>query len=287
MRDPLDRFYTLPSLAKSLCTLVKSLELPPVDCIIEPSAGNGVFLDAINDTSLYPELDVYGSDIDPVDPRVTQADFLTVNIDVEYSHYNSLLFIGNPPFGKQASMAVKFFNKCASSDKTKVIAMILPRSFRKPYIQKRLHLNFHLIHDHEIESALFTMNHENIKVPCIFQVWELREKQRQLPEKQYPAAWYRFISRPDSYKLELDDTDNKGNLVCIRRVGRQCGHTCTFSSLHKLLSPQSHYYIKCLDGVEAGDVSNYLNQCEWPDNNTTGPKSISKQEIITNLNSMR
>ena len=57
----------------------------------------------------------------------------------------SIAVIGNPPFGKNSSLAVKFFNHSAQFADT--IAFIVPRTFRKNSLVNRLNENFHLIYE--------------------------------------------------------------------------------------------------------------------------------------------
>ena len=75
--------------------------------------------------------------------------FLTSNIisdQLQHKYtprYKSCLTIGNPPFGKNSSLAISFFNKAAEfSD---IIAFILPQTFSKDSVKNRLNLSFFLI----------------------------------------------------------------------------------------------------------------------------------------------
>jgi len=60
-----------------------------------------------------------------------------------------------------------------------------------------------------------------------------------------------------------------------------------FSSIlnsSKSPSKESHYFIKLSDKYEPGDLVEEFNKFEWPKNNTTGPRSISKAEMIVKIN---
>ena len=125
----LDQFYTKPEAVDRV--------LPLIDCslfdyVVEPSAGAGDFLRRL------PKATRVGIDLEPADPEIKKGDFF----DFKPATTENVLTIGNPPFGKNSSLAVKFFNHAASfSD---FIAFIVPRTFRKPSIINRLHQNFHL-----------------------------------------------------------------------------------------------------------------------------------------------
>ena len=77
------------------------------------------------------------------------------------------LVIGNPPFGRSSSTAIKFFNKAAVfSD---CIAFILPRTFKRVSVQNRLDLNFSLIYteDLPLKPCSFT---PKMNAKCCFQI---------------------------------------------------------------------------------------------------------------------
>ena len=57
------------------------------------------------------------------------------------------LVVGNPPFGKISSIAIKFFNK--SAEYADCIAFIIPRTFKRVSVQNKLNLNFHLMYNED------------------------------------------------------------------------------------------------------------------------------------------
>lgn len=71
----------------------------------------------------------------------------------------NILVIGNPPFGKVCSIAIKFFNH--SANWAKIIAFIIPRTFRHASVQNKLNKMFHLTYDEDVLTK-----------PCCFQIWE-------------------------------------------------------------------------------------------------------------------
>lgn len=126
--------------------------------IIEPSAGAGAFL------SFLPTHAV-GVDIFPLREDILREDFLKMSIARDSSL--KTLVIGNPPFGIRGSLALKFIAKAATFADT--IAFILPRSFCKPSLQNKVHLNFHLEHEHEVNHFELPTG-EEVKVSCVFQI---------------------------------------------------------------------------------------------------------------------
>lgn len=244
----LDKFYTKPHIVSECISKFEewtSSKIENYDFILEPSAGSGFFLDQLpNHTQAI--------DIFPEDKRIVQGDFL------ETFFFEPGLVIGNPPFGKNSSLAVKFFNHAAGF--ADLIAFILPRTFEKTSIQDRLDLNFHLIGQLEIGPDAFLSDGTDYDVPCVFQVWERRS-----------------IKRNKTQKLFCDDFDFS---TCdnadfsFQRVGVNAGRIK--DSLN--VSKSSHYFIK---GNNKG-VRDIFEKLEFSDEKlrTAGNPSISKSEII-------
>jgi hypothetical protein len=124
-----DQYYTKVSVASDCMNTFLSLYQEDY-FFCEPSVGAGAFYNILpNDKRI-------GFDIDPpsgVD--CIKTDFLTVDISgyINREKTNNIVTIGNPPFGKNASTAIKFMNKC--SEFSKIIAFILPKTFKKDSIK--------------------------------------------------------------------------------------------------------------------------------------------------------
>ena len=163
-KSPLDQFYTKPSIVDGVLQMI---DCSRYDTVIEPSAGAGDFFKRL------PSSARIGIDLQPAAPGIEEGDFLKFKPDTT----GSILTIGNPPFGKNSSLAVKFFNHAATfSD---CIAFIVPRTFRKPTIINRLNPNFHLIKQELLPlDAFYTPTEESYSVPTVFQVWQFREDPR-------------------------------------------------------------------------------------------------------------
>ena len=98
----LDQFYTTDHVAKQcLSTLFKHINIDEYDYHLEPSAGTGAFYKYLSSTKRI------GLDIEPKHEGVQTMDFLTYSPLQAYRY----LVVGNPPFGRISSLAIKFFNK--------------------------------------------------------------------------------------------------------------------------------------------------------------------------------
>ena len=116
----------------------KYINISKDDLIIEPSAGNGSFIESIkkitNNYKFY--------DLEPENKEIIKQDFLNFNFSDVKQEYKNIHIIGNPPFGRQASLAIKFIKKCCLFSKS--ISFILPKSFKKDSMKKHFSNNFHL-----------------------------------------------------------------------------------------------------------------------------------------------
>lgn len=162
-KHELDKFYTKTEIAE-LC--LSHLNLKEYDIIIEPSAGAGAFSNLIENCYTY--------DIHPENNTITQADWLLLN--KEQFLNKKCLVIGNPPFGNNGSLALKFIKESAKFAQT--IAFILPKGFKKSSVKERVPTNYHLIREIDLPSDSFTLVGANYAVPCVFQIWERKNYER-------------------------------------------------------------------------------------------------------------
>lgn len=263
-RTTLDKYYTAPHIVE-LCTKLfkQNIEFSESDLCIEPSAGNGSFITSIK--SLFDTYYFY--DIKPEHPEVIEQDFLTSDFSEFTSGKNVKIHtIGNPPFGRQSSLAIKFIKKtCLFAD---TISFILPRSFKKDSMKKHFEKHFHLKVEIDLPDGSFIVNGNPHSVPCVFQIWEKREYERPLPEVLKPVG-FKFVK-----KNEVPD-------VSFRRVGVYAGK---FSQDIDNKSPQSHYFIKLLDSEITLETLEKMNSLNFKNkDDTVAARSISKQELIKEL----
>jgi predicted RNA methylase len=266
-RDTIDKYYTKSSVAKQCCDIFKQYVKinPEIDVIIEPSAGNGSFIPFLSplcDTFLF-------FDIEPESPLIVKQDYLLinpislVNRDTLTKHHA----IGNPPFGRQSSSAIKFIKKSAEFCNT--ISFILPNSFKKESMQKHFPEYFHLIFQCDLEKNSFIIGDRPKDVPCVFQIWEKKSFKRQLPSKLVPAI-FDFVKKDENPDISF------------RRVGVNAGKIEIENLIEK--SKESHYFIKFHNFINKVIIIEKMKKIQYETNNTVGPKSISKQELIHAIN---
>lgn len=260
-RNSIDKYYTKDIVVELCLNLVKTyIQINYNDLIIEPSAGNGAFIAGIK--SLISNFKFY--DLEPADDEIIKQDYLLY--DHVKGSFNKIHIIGNPPFGRQSSLAIKFIKKsCEFCDS---ISFILPKSFKKDSLKKTFPLNFHLIFQIDLPDKSFLVNGLEHNVPCIFQIWEKKTTHRVVTEKLKPVNF-----------IFVEKTDNPD--ISFRRVGVNAG---TIDKNIDEKSIQSHYFIKFTNKTSITDTINKLSTITYDFNNTVGPKSISKQELIFKFN---
>jgi hypothetical protein len=262
-RNTIDKYYTKDIVVELCVNLVKKyILITPDDLIIEPSAGNGSFITGIK--SISSNFKFY--DLEPGNDEIIKQDYLLYNYGSIKDTFSKIHVIGNPPFGRQYSLAIKFIKKsCEFCDS---ISFILPKSFKKDSLKKTFPLNFHLIFEIDLPDKSFLVDDIEYNVPCIFQIWEKRTTNRAVNEKLEPLN-FRFVEK----------TENPD--ISFRRVGVNAG---TIDKNINERSIQSHYFIKFTNGKSITDNINKLSTITYDFNNTVGPKSISKQELLFKFN---
>ena len=152
-----DKFYTQPEKAEECYNfLINTITIGPDAMYLEPSAGDGSFLNYLpNYTAL---------DIKPEDDRIIEQDFLKYTTDK-----TDFITIGNPPFGNRSALAIDFFNKAATM--SEVIAFIVPVSFMKWNVQKKLDMSFALVDYFYLPFNSFLDEGKEFGVRTVFQVW--------------------------------------------------------------------------------------------------------------------
>jgi hypothetical protein len=184
-----------------------------------------------------------------------------------------ILVIGNPPFGKCSSLAVKFFNHSANWAQT--IAFIIPRTFRKVSIQNRLNQSFHLEYDVDIPNKPCSFT-PTMNVKCCFQIWRKSNNLRNIilfPESH--ADWIFMKLGPKDERNQ--PTPPIGADFAIRAYGGKCG--CIQSNLLEDLRPKSWHWIK--SNIDISDLKKRFESLDYSDsNNTARQNSIGKKELI-------
>lgn len=263
--NDLDQFYTDPGVARTLIDRVISVvPLNNRKLFIEPSAGTGAFSNILVDL----HHDIIAIDLDPKVVYAIKSNFLDILpgrlTDLKSS---SVCIIGNPPFGKGANLAVRFFNhSCLFAD---TVAFIVPNTFKKASIHNKLDDNYHLIYQEDLPKNSFIYNKAQYNVPCVFQIWEKRKYKRTKITFE-ECKYFSFTSK--------DNAD-----ACIRRVGGRAGKIFT-DFLNTSIS--SNYYIKVRAPYTVREIVEKVESVSFKSivDQTAGVRSLSKGELTKAIN---
>lgn len=260
----LDQYYTKPMIATTCWD--KYIELIPeyteYDYILEPSAGTGSFF------RLLPIEKRIGIDIDPKMEGITQQDFFSFTPDEKKTY----IVIGNPPFGKQASVAIKFFNKCAEF--ADVIGFIVPRTFKRVSVQNKLNLNFGLIHTEDL--PMNECFEPNVAAKCCFQIWKKDNMTRPIIRLPITHRDFKFLPfGPLDEKKQ--PTPPQGADFALKAYGSNCGEIVETGLSG--LRPKSWHWIK--SNIDKNVLIGRLKTLDYSiSRDSSRQDSIGKKDLI-------
>jgi hypothetical protein len=270
----LDKFYTNKDIVGVCYDAIKThLDIDKKELIIEPSAGNGAFINIIKKLSNNHRF----YDIKPENDEIINKDFLELrfedcNVAGGVGVGSGCHIIGNPPFGNKSSKAIAFIKHSTNILMAKSVSFILPISFKKASLQKSFPPNYHLIYQTVLAPNSFTHFGVSKNIKTVFQIWIRKNRERRVAVKITPANWYSFNKKENSD-------------ISIRRVGSKIGYV---KLRQETDNTNTHWFIKI--GASIGNIRellNKLNSLKFNKDNNVGPLSISKQDIIKKYNSIR
>ncbi len=133
------------------------------DLIIEPAAGAGAFLNAVNHPNKL------GIDIDPKHSSIIRQDYLKFTIP---SNADKVLIFGNPPYGRYHSLSKLFIKHSLSFPNVQTIGFILPNVYRKHTRQSIIPLNVRIKSITDLGRDCFVIDGKDHHVPTSFFVFD-------------------------------------------------------------------------------------------------------------------
>jgi len=266
----LEQYFTCRHLAaKCLAVVEKHFKLASFAVALEPSAGDGAFF------SLLPQSNRVGIDLYPLADGILKADFLQWEPPL---FEDNILSIGNPPFGQRGSLAVEFVNRACQF--SRMVAFILPRTFRKDTFYNRVDPMFHLVEQFDCEDFR-TPDGEKVTVKSVFQIWERRNKKRSpitrdLSHEDFHLKHAHLSRISDAERLDLrTDFD-----FAIAQVGSNFKPKDVFE-----VTKGSYWFVKALKpGVrEVFEILDF----GFLDGLNLSFKSLSKKDIIQAYNTAK
>ena len=261
----MDQFYTNDDVAlrlwNTLQTIVNTVDY---DVVLEPSAGKGAFF------RLFPESKRIGLDIQPKFEGIEKMDYFDFVPQLEKTY----LVVGNPPFGKISSTAVKFFNKSASF--ADCIAFIVPRTFKRVSVHNQLSLDFHLVYNEDlpVTPCCFT---PKMSAKCCFQIWTKTTCPRKIViyDKTHPD--FIFVKHGPKDKKNQPTPPVEDSDFAVKAYGSNCGEiqdTCL-----DMLRPKSWHWIK--SNIDIETLKSRFKSLDYNmSKDTVRQDSLGQQELI-------
>jgi hypothetical protein len=262
--NELDQFYTNQDVSLKCYSKLKQLiSIDNYDIHLEPSAGNGSFYNIMNPDKRF------GIDILPNNTDIIKMDFFDYTPETDKKY----LVIGNPPFGKISSLAIKFFNK--SAEFSECIAFIIPRTFKRVSVQNKLNLNFHLLYNEDlpINPCCFT---PKMSAKCCFQIWKKTDEKRN--KVVYNKTHKDFTFKKHGPKDKNNQPTPPENCdFALKAYGSNCGKIQ--SDNLQLLRPKSWHWI--ISNIDIELLKNRFNQLDYSmSKDTVRQDSLGQQELI-------
>jgi hypothetical protein len=260
----LDQFYTKHDVAEKYYNIVKSkIDINKYDIILEPSAGSGSFFE------LFDKNKRIGIDIDPKNKNIIKQDFF----EYEPVKNKKYIVIGNPPFGKVSSTAVKFFNKSAEFADT--ICFIIPRTFKRVSVQNKLNLNFHNIYSEDVPLSPCCFE-PKMDAKCVFQIWQKTNKKRKkvILNNEHNDFTFRNFTEYDTKNQPIPPTNAD---FALKAYGSNCGKIKDTEL--NVLRPKSWHWIKA--NINIIELKKRFNSLDYTiSKDTVRQDSIGRKELI-------
>lgn len=266
-----DQFYTNPDVVEMCMELIRGQfgDLGQRGGTwIEPSSGTGAFL------SVLPAPRI-GIDLEPKDAagEGVEGNFLEWRpgmLGTSADLARPVTLVGNPPFGRNASLAIRFVNRAVELG-FDAVCFILPRTFQKEMTRAKVHDLLHCVVDVTLPANSFTHRDRPYDVPCCFQIW------RRMPDNARRTTDSKHLDHPH---FDIVGKDDEADFT-FQRVGARAGDV-SFEGLSK--SWKSHHRIKVREGVTVEELMKDLSSLEgeWAEirARTAGNPSIGKRELI-------
>ena len=287
-RQSNDKFYTKSDVVK-ICMdlLVKTIQISSNDLIIEPSAGSGSFTSELNKLNC----NVYSNDLlpDRDDDLIMFDDFFNIRSLLNQDKIEGdIHFVGNPPFGRQSSLAKKFIKECCLYYKCKSISFILPKSFRKDSFKISFDLKYHLIEEIDLPKNSFQINGIDHDVPCVFQIWVKKDSDREVKQIEEPYGFH-WVKKPEVHIIDdntrLNVFEEEPDFGVLRAGG---GDSCGRSSEEYLdgvkCYEQGWLFIKLDEKYDKELFKEKYGLIDFKNDDNVGARSISKPKFNEEIN---
>lgn len=267
-RHELDKFYTLPAVADSCVSKVRRL-FSEADLIVEPSAGDGAFLGALE----FLGDRVKAFDLVPEDVRVVRQDWFDVTREM-LGDPSKLAVVGNPPFGVRSDLAKRFIKHSVDLG-AETIAFLLPRTFSKISNQsvRLFPSEYRLVVEDDVRDNAFMLEGSGFHIPVRWFVWTKNEGFMTGVDLRKVKALVSddFVFRPrGAADADFVVNGNSGKVKLVSEV----------------TNPKAEHYIRVVDRTQVDVVKERFTKLVFDFNSSVngGVAWVGKQEILAAYN---
>jgi len=263
-KNSLDQFYTKENISLILYNKILNLiNIHEYDIHLEPSAGTGSFFRIMDENKRI------GLDIEPKYENIRKINFFDY-VPIENKSY---IVIGNPPFGKNSSLAIQFFNK--SAEFANCIAFIIPRTFKRVSVQNKLDLNFKMIYNEDLPLKPCCFQ-PKMSAKCCLQIWIKSNSPRTKIIYEKTHEDFEFIKHGPKDINNQPTPPNNADFA-LKAYGTNCGEILDHDLQN--LRPKSWHWIKSKIDVEV--LKYRFNQLDYSmSKDTVRQDSLGQQELI-------
>ena len=227
MKRDLDQHFTDADKAVKLIeSLIQRLDPACARRYIEPSCGNGAFVEALRATGV-PRRRIRSLEIDRTLSADAHGDFLESTretLGVNRWKPETTIIVGNPPFGRNGHLARAFLNKAA--EYAAWICFVLPRSMHGAHRCGPVNPRLELVYERQLDGGF-----ETTEAKCNWQEWFLMpagcSARRPTAIAADPEGLYSIVTVDDDYN------------IIVQRCGATAGKVAACNG-----TGQGKYYIR-------------------------------------------
>jgi hypothetical protein len=245
----LDKYYTPKTLVELVIKRTEEvIGLDNITEFIEPSAGDGAFLDDLYSLGK----PVIAHDIAPERGDIFECDYLELEIDYKEGR----CVIGNPPFGSRGNLFKQFYNK--SIQIADYIVFILPI---KQYKNKYNLYQFDLIHSEDL--GLY--EYSGVNLHCCLNIYKRPQSGIFNKKPDYKLKDIDIISNDIRGKNKVDEIKSDIHINRWGEIGKVLhDYNYKYACTYKIIIKNNKIKDRVINVLNKEDIKNRYNFISTP-----------------------